>query len=52
MVRKMRDIMSPAPVCMAPGESVRDSGIYDNLTRDNAGTEIPVAEAIQRGAGP
>ena len=22
MARKMRDIMSPAPVCMAPGESV------------------------------
>ncbi len=28
---------------------VWDSGIYDNLTRDYAGTEIPVAEAIQRG---
>ena len=22
MVRKMRDIMSPAPICMAPSESV------------------------------
>ncbi len=28
---------------------VWDSGIYDNLTRDNAGTEIPVAEATERG---
>jgi DNA ligase D-like protein (predicted 3'-phosphoesterase) len=26
-----------------------DAGTYDNLTNDNAGAEIPVAEAIQRG---
>ena len=29
--------------------TVWDAGTYDNLTRDNAGAEIPVAEAIQRG---
>jgi hypothetical protein len=28
---------------------VWDAGTYDNLTRDNAGAEIPVAEATERG---
>ena len=29
--------------------TIWDAGIYDNLTKDNTGTEIPVAEAIERG---
>lgn len=29
--------------------TIWDAGTYDNLTKDNAGTEIPVAEATERG---
>jgi CBS domain-containing protein len=41
-VRKMRDIMSPAPVCMAPGESV--SAAAQAMKRHGIGTVLVLAD--------
>jgi CBS domain-containing protein len=40
-MRKMRDIMSPAPVCMAPGESV--SAAAQAMKRHGIGTVLVLA---------
>ncbi len=41
-MRKMRDIMSPAPVCMAPGESV--SAAARAMKRHGIGTVLVLTE--------
>ena len=42
MTRKMRDIMSPAPVCMAPGESV--SAAAQAMRQHGIGTVLVLAD--------
>jgi len=42
MTRKMRDIMSPAPVCMAPGESV--SAAAQAMKQHGIGTVLVLAD--------
>ncbi len=42
MTRKMRDIMSPAPVCMAPGESV--SAAAQAMKQHDIGTVLVLAD--------
>ena len=41
-MRKMRDIMSPAPVCMAPGESV--SAAAHAMKRHGIGAVLMLAD--------
>jgi CBS domain-containing protein len=46
-MRKMRDIMSPAPVCMAPGESV--SAAAQAMKRHGIGTVLVLADGRLNG---